>query len=372
MRFPRRSLLAAAPALALARRGWAAPRRELEVLSDRPAQLQTPIEFFDRLLTPNDVFFVRSHHGAPRLDLERKLEVTGLVESPLSLSLAELQKLPQHTVTAVLQCAGNGRSLFSPVIPGVQWTHGAMGQAEWTGVRLAELLARAKPKAGAKHVWLQGADLAPRPATPAFHRDLPLARALAEDTLVAWQMNGELLPLSHGAPFRLVVPGWAGSYWLKWLTRLELAATEHSGFFVAKGYRTPAAPVAPGARVPPEQLVPVTVMPVKSVIARPVEGAVLPPGKQEVVGVAFSGLAAIKQVEVSLDEKTWVKASLEGKPGLGRWQVFRATVEVKPGSAPRVVSRATDARGNVQPKDLAWNPSGYHYNAWHAVGWRVS
>jgi sulfite oxidase len=372
VKLPRRSVLAAAPALALARSGWADAPRQLEVLGDRPAQLQTPLEYFDRLLTPNDVFFVRSHHGMPRLDLTRKLEVTGLVESPLSLSLAELQKLPQTTVTAVLQCAGNGRALFSPTIAGAQWTHGAMGQAEWTGVRLAELLARAKPKGEAKHVWLIGADLAPRPATPAFHRDLPLQRALAEDTLVAWQMNGEPLPLSHGAPFRLVVPGWAGSYWLKWLTRLELAATEHSGFFVAKGYRTPNAPVAPGAKVPPEQMVPVTVMPVKSIIARPLEGAVLPPGKQEVVGVAFSGLAALKQVEVSLDEQTWVKAKLEGKSGLGRWQVFRATVEVKAETTPRVVARATDAKGNVQPRELAWNPSGYHYNAWHAVRWSVT
>lgn len=372
MKLARRSVLAAAPALALARSGLAAAPRQLEVLGDRPAQLQTPVEYFDRLLTPNDVFFVRSHHGLPKLDLSRKLEITGLVESPLALSLEQLQKLPQTTLTAVLQCAGNGRALFSPTVAGVQWTHGAMGQAEWTGVRLAELLARAKPKAEAKHVWLVGADLAPRPATPAFHRDLPLARALAEDTLVAWQMNGEPLALSHGAPFRLVVPGWAGSYWLKWLTRLELAATEHPGFFVAKGYRTSNAPVAPGAAVPPEQLVPVAAMPVKSVIARPLEGSVLPPGKQDVVGVAFSGLAAIKQVEVSLDEKTWVKAKLEGKPGLGRWQVFRATVEVKAGTAPRVVSRATDLAGNVQPRELAWNPSGYNYNAWHAVQWKVS
>lgn len=372
MKLARRSVLAAAPALAVSRAGWAAEPRQLEVLGDRPAQLQTPIEYFDRLLTPNDVFFVRSHHGLPKLDLARRLEVTGLVESPLSLSLEQLQKLPQTTVTAVLQCAGNGRALFSPTIAGVQWTHGAMGQAEWTGVRLAELFARAKPRAEAKHVWLVGADLPPRPATPAFHRDLPLERALAEDTLVAWQMNGAPLPLSHGAPFRLVVPGWAGSYWLKWLTRLELAASEHSGFFVAKGYRTPSAPVAPGAKVPPEQMVPVTAMPVKSVIARPVDGAVLPAGKQEVVGVAFSGVAAIRHVEVSLDEKTWVKAKLEGKPGLGRWQVFRAAVEVKAGATPRVVSRATDEKGNVQPRDLAWNPSGYHYNAWHGVGWRVT
>lgn len=368
----RRTLLAAAPALLLARAVRAAKGPELEVLSDRPAQLQTPLEWFDRLLTPNDVFFVRSHHGPPRLDLERKLTVTGLVEAPLELSLSALKKLPQTTVTAVLQCAGNGRAKLSPAVPGVQWMHGAMGQAEWTGVRLAELLARAKPRPEAKHVHLTGADLAPKPSTPAFLRDLPLEQARHPDTLVAWAMNGEPLSLQHGAPLRLVVPGWAGSYWLKWLTRLELSAVEQPGFFVQKGYRTPASPVEPGAKVPAEQLVPVTVMPVKSIIARPAEGAVLPAGRQEVVGVAFSGLAAIRQVEVSLDGARWVKAKLEGRGGLGRWQVFRASVDVRAGTTPTVFARATDERGNVQPKDAAWNPSGYHYNAWHSVSWSVT
>lgn len=368
----RRTLLAAAPALVLARAVRAAPP-ELEVLGDRPAQLQTPLEYFDRLLTPNDVFFVRSHHGPPRLDLERKLRVRGLVEKPLELSLAELKKLPQATVTAVLQCAGNGRALMKPIIPGVQWVHGAMGQAEWTGVRLAELLERAKPKPGGKHVLLAGADLAPKPATPAFHRDLPIEKALHPDTLVAWQMNGEPLPLSHGAPLRLVVPGWAGSFWLKWLTDLEVSATEQQGFFVQKGYRIPKEPVAPGAKVPPEQLVPVTVMPVKSIIARPAEGAVLPAGRQEVIGVAFSGFAAVRRVEVSADGgASWQKAKLEGKGGLGRWQVFKATVDVKPGSTPTVLARATDEQGNVQPKDAQWNPSGYHFNAWHSVTWSAT
>lgn len=368
----RRTLLAAAPALLLAR----AARAEgawLEVLGDRPAQLQTPLEYLDRLITPNEVFFVRSHHGPPRLDLARKLVLTGLVEKPLELDLEAFKKLPQTTVTAVLQCAGNGRALMSPVIPGVQWTHGAMGQAEWKGVRLAELLKRAKPKPEGRHVLLTGADLAPKPSTPAFLRDLPLEKALDPGTLIAWQMNGEPLPLSHGAPFRLVVPGWAGSYWLKWLTHLEVSAAEQPAFFVQKAYRIPREPVAPGAKVTPEQMVPVAVMPVKSIIARPASGAVLPAGRQQVVGVAFSGVAAIRHVEVSSDGgATWRKAKLDGKGGLGRWQVFEAAVDVKAGETATVIARATDAQGNVQPKDAVWNPSGYHYNAWHSVTWRAS
>lgn len=368
----RRALLAAAPALLLFREARAAAPARLEVLGDRPAQLQTPLQYFDRLITPNEVFFVRSHHGPPRKDLGRTLRLGGLVEAPLELTLEAVKKLPQRTVTAVLQCAGNGRAHIAPAVPGVQWQHGAMGQAEWTGVPLAELLARAKVKPEARHVRLAGADLPPRPQTPAFTRNLPLEQALHPDTLVAWQMNGEPLPLAHGAPFRLVVPGWAGAYWLKWLTHLELSATEEPGFFVQKGYRQPVEPVAPGTAPPPDKLVPVTVMPVKSVIARPAEGAVLPAGRQEVVGVAFSGLGAIRKVEVSLDGQRWAKAELLGKGGLGRWQVFRAAVVVKPGTTPTVVARATDERGNVQPKDAVWNPSGYHFNAWHAVRWSAT
>ncbi len=365
-------MLAAAPALLFARAARA-ESRQLEVLGDRPAQLQTPIEYFDRLITPNDVFFVRSHHGPPRLDLKRRLVVGGLVDSPLELSLDEVKKLPQTTVTAVLQCSGNGRSLMNPVVPGVQWTHGAMGQAEWTGVRLAELLKRAKAKPEGKYVLLAGADRAPKPATPAFLRDLPIEQALKPDTLVAWQMNGEPLPLSHGAPYRLIVPGWAGAYWVKWLTHLEVSTSAQPGFFVQKAYRIPPEPVAPGTKVAPEQMVPVSVMPVKSIIARPAAGATLPAGRQEIVGVAFSGFAAIRQVEVSPDGgASWVKAKLEGKAGLGRWQVFKGAVDVKAGTTPTVLARATDELGNVQPKDAVWNPSGYHFNAWHSVTWSAT
>jgi sulfite oxidase len=368
----RRTVLAAAPALFLAPRVRAAPAAQLELLADRPPQLQTPLEYFDRLLTPNEVFFVRSHLGIPRLNPNRALRITGLVDAPLELSVEALKKLPQTTVTAVLQCAGSGRSAMLPPVPGLQWSHGAMGQAEWTGVRIAELLERAKVKKDGAHLWLTGADLPPRAATPAFVRNLPMEKALHPDTLVAWQMNGEPLSLAHGAPLRLVVPGWAGSYWTKWLTQIEVAASEQPGFWVQKGYRAPASPVEPGAKVPPEQMVPVTLMPVKSIIARPLEGASLPAGKQEVVGVAFSGHAAIAKVEVSLDGAKWLPAKLEGKPGVGRWQVFRATVTVKKGQTAKVSSRATDQKGNVQPREVAWNPSGYHFNAWHTVSWSAT
>lgn len=367
-RWTRRELLWAASAMGLSHHVGAAP---FEVLSDAPLQLQTPLEALDGLITPTEHFFVRSHFGPPRFDLLRKLTVDGLVDHSLRLSLTELRKFPATKVTAVLQCAGNGRRRFSPPIPGVQWTHGAMGQAEWVGVRLSALLEKAKWKAHAKHVHLFGADGPPKPQTPPFIRSLPLEKALHPDTLVAWQMNGAPLTLEHGAPLRLVVPGWAGDHWLKWLVGVAVAEEEHSGFFVQKAYRIPSKPVAPGTKVPPEQMEPVTVMPVKSVVTFPKEGAVLPIGKMEVRGVAFSGAAGVQQVEVSLDEgKTWQPTRLEGESGAGRWQRFIFEFEATPGSKS-VLARATDTTGATQPKDAVWNPSGYFWNAWHRVSWSV-
>lgn len=347
------------------------PPRELLVQILRPENLATPIGWFDRLITPTDVFFVRSHFGAPAVVRDARLRIEGMVRRPIALSLADLEALPQTTLTAVLQCAGNGRALMQPRLAGVQWEHGAMGQATWTGVRLGDLLGRAGVADGAAHVGFRGADLPPMPSVPAFHRSLPIARALADTTLVALRMNGEPLTHAHGAPFRLVVPGWAANHWMKWLAVVEARETEAPGFYQQTGYRTPKTPVAPGAAVPPEEMTPVTTFPVKSIIARPVEGDSRPRGTQEIAGVAFSGAAAIARVEVSLDGgATWKRARLEGDSAPGRWQVFRHRFEAVPGPV-RALARATDALGNAQPEQAAWNPSGYHWNAWHAVAWEV-
>ncbi|MEN9799395.1 MAG: hypothetical protein RL653_3091 [Pseudomonadota bacterium] len=365
----RRTVLLAAPALAFPLRARGTP---FEVLADAPQQLQTPLSALEGLVTPTERFFVRSHFGPPRWNPSRTLAVSGLVSRPDSYSLAALKKLPKTTVRAVLQCAGNGRALFQPPIPGVQWQHGAMGQADWTGVQLSVLLARAQLGAGAAHVHLLGADRAPRPQTPPFIRSIPLDKALHPDTLVAWEMNGAPLTLEHGAPLRLVVPGWAGDHWLKWLVGIEVAAEEHPGFFVQKAYRFPRSPVAPGTKVPPEQMEPVTVMPVKSVITSPLDGATLASGALEVRGVAFSGTSGIRTVEISVDGgNTWTATDLEGEPGMGRWQLFRKKVDVTPGTWT-VLARATDESGARQPETAEWNPSGYYWNAWHRVTWRVT
>ncbi len=372
MEISRRSFLLTAGAgfVGLGGRAWGA---DLLELGASPQQLETPLEAFDRLHTPTEVFFVRSHFGPPALRADRALEITGLVGTSLSLTPDDLRAMPSATVTAVLICAGAGRSLYEPRVPGVQWGHGAMGQAEWRGVRLADLLAKAGVAKEAKHVGLRGADLPPMPTTPPFYRSMPIARALDPDTLVAYEMNGAPLPLSHGGPLRLVVPGWAADNWTKWLVELELQKDEEPGFYMQTAYRMPNTPVHPGESAAPESTHPVHEFPVKSVIARPADGARLARGRSEVVGVAFSGHAGIDRVDVSADDgRTWTGAKLEGEAGLGRWQVFRASLDLEKRGDASVLARATDAAGNVQPRTPTWNPSGYFWNGWHRVSLEVA
>ena len=337
-----------------------------------PQNLATPLHYFDRLITPTAVFFVRSHFGPPALDKTRKTTFDGMVKTPLSLNVDELRaQFPEVTVTAVLQCAGNGRALQKPRVPGIQWTHGAMGQATFTGVRLKDVLAKAGIAKDALHVRIAGADAPPKPTTPAFLRSLPIERAMDPSTILAYRMNGEDLTLAHGAPLRLVVPGWAGDHWVKWLIGVRAQREEADGFFMKTAYRMPSEPVEPGAAVPPEKMKPATTFSVKSIIARPGD-AKQPIGAQEVVGIAFSGVAPIASVEVSIDGgKTFAAAKLEGEGGAGRAQVFRYRFDQPTAGRVRAMARAKDKKGNEQPESPPWNPSGYFWNGWHAVEWEV-
>jgi DMSO/TMAO reductase YedYZ molybdopterin-dependent catalytic subunit len=316
----------------------------------------TPTEYFDRLITPNKLFFVRSHFGPPALK-ERTLKIDGLVDKPLELRSADLARFEEVTVTAALQCAGNGRSLHAPRVPGVQWEHGAMGQAAWTGVRLRDVLQAAGVQPAAKWLRSSGADRPPKPTTPRFVRGLPIARALDPSTLLAHRMNGEPLALEHGAPLRLIVPGWTGNHWVKWITSFHLQAEEVDGFFQQTGYKLDGKSL--------------TTFPVKSLIARPGDGGSVKAGAQEIVGVALSGDAPIARVEVSTDGGAhFADAQLEGEAGAGRWQIFRHRFDATPGTV-QAIARATDGAGRTQPEQPLWNQSGYLWNAWHRVRFTV-
>ncbi|MDB5100361.1 MAG: putative Sulfite:cytochrome c oxidoreductase, subunit [Cyanobacteria bacterium RYN_339] len=338
--------------------------------SSRPLDLETPVEAFRTDLTPNEAFFVRSHHDEPTVDARAwRLRVEGLVGHKLSLSLADLKKLPRHELTAVLQCAGNGRGAFRPGVPGVAWQVGGVGNARWAGVRLADVLARAGLKPGAAHVGLHGVDAPVLPTTPKFARSIPLPKALHPDTLLAYEMNGAPLPRLHGFPLRVVVPGWVGDDWIKWLERIEVRADEDPGFFVQKGYRYPVHPGPPGEPVPVEATAPMTELVVKSLIAAPAHHQRLKPGPITVEGVAWTGGdARIAQVEISVDGNvSWRPAELLGEDRPYGWRRFRA-VWSAPAGHHVVSARATDTRGAAQPlQDPPWNPGGYLWNGIHGV-----
>jgi DMSO/TMAO reductase YedYZ molybdopterin-dependent catalytic subunit len=343
---------------------YAKGKAQLIRRTERPLNYESVRATFTTRITPVERFYLRNHFDIPKVDAAKwRLEVHGLVEKPLSLSLADLQRMPQVTVEAVLQCAGNGRALFRPQVPGVQWQFGAMGNAEWTGVRLRDVLERARPKAEAAFLQYQGAERPIMDTTPQFIRALPVAKAQHADTLVALKMNGKPLVPDRGAPARLVVPGWVGDDWVRYLTDMEVRADEPKAFYYNPGYRFPATPGAPGAPVPADQMKPMTRANVKSLLGSLSDGDLLRPGTHELLGVAFSGEAGIDRVEVSLDGgKSWTAAKLDGPATPYGFRVFRHPWKAEAGTY-EIACRATDTAGATQPEVGVWNPGGYLNNA---------
>ena len=341
---------------------------ELIRMSERPLNYESVRSTFTTRITPVGRFYLRNHFDIPKVDIATwRLKVRGLAEKPLSLSLADLERMPQAKVEAVLQCAGNGRGLFTPQVPGVQWRFGAMGSAEWTGVRLKDVLALAGPKQDAAFVQLQGAEKPAMSATPKFIRAIPLAKAIHPDTLLALKMNGKPLALNRGSPARLVLPGWVGDDWVRALVDVEIRSDEPKTFYYDTAYRFPVAPGAPGAAIPADQMKPMTTINVKSLLGSLKDGDVLPPGVHPLAGVAFSGEAGIDRVELSFDAgKSWTAADLDGPATPYGFRVFRHAWKAEPGSY-EVACRATDSNGATQPETPVWNPGGYLFNAFDRV-----
>ncbi|MGE0812455.1 MAG: sulfite oxidase [Vicinamibacterales bacterium] len=334
-------------------------------LSVRPPDYETPVALLDALLTPLDAFYVRCHMPMPPAadPAAWRLGIEDEVGAPATLSLADLRQLPETSLTVTLECAGNGRAFFDPPVPGIQWRKGAVGNAKWTGVRVADLLRRVNARPTATHLWVSGADR-PMGTQPPFVRQVPMAKAAHPDTIVAWAMNDQPIPHAHGGPLRLIVPGWEGAYAIKWLTSIRVAAAEHDGFWVATGYRYPTRRVVPGAAVDARDMAPLTGMSVKSLITRPLDGAVVAPGPVTVAGFAWAGETDVAQVEVSVDGgATWATARFAGPAVRYSWRRFEHTFEATRPEAYTILSRATDARGVVQPVVPQWNPSGYLWNA---------
>ena len=359
----RRFLAAAAAAAVTASLPGPVLRRRLLQMNGYPIDAETPLELLTSYLTPNDLFFVRHHWNPVFPDPETwSLAIDGEVGSPLRLSLADLKRLPKASATCVLQCAGNGRSLHRPIVPGVQWGPGAVGNATWTGVRVRDLLEKAGVRPSARHLHTFGADKPPLKVPP-FHRSLELEKVLA-DGIVAYEMNGSPLPRLHGGPARLVVPGWAGDHWMKWLERISAQPEPQKGFYMDVGYRYPKTPGEPGVKFKPEEMDPVRELFVKSSITTAPKNAAVG-SAVEIAGFALSGTPDIAKVEVSDDGgTTWRDAKLGQDRAPYSWRLWSFAYVPKAAGKVALVARATDGRGTVQPRQAVWNQSGYLYNAW--------
>ena len=332
--------------------------------TERPLNYESVRSTFTTRITPVEKFYLRNHFDLPVVDVKAwRLKVHGLVEKPMELSLADLEKMPQVTVEAVLQCAGNGRAFMVPHVPGVQWRSGAMGNAEWTGVRLKDVLDLARPKAEAAFMQYQGAEKPTMSTTPPFIRCIPLAKARHADTLLALRMNGRPLPADRGQPVRVVTPGWVGDDWVRALVDIELRADESTAFYYNPGYRFPVTPGAPGAAIPADQMKPMSKVNVKSILGSLSDGDVLKAGVHPLAGVAFSGEAGIDRVELSFDGGTsWQEAKLQGPSTPYGFRLFQHDWKAAPGKYD-VLCRATDSAGAKQPEAPVWNPGGYLNNA---------
>jgi DMSO/TMAO reductase YedYZ molybdopterin-dependent catalytic subunit len=361
-------LLSAAPALALggAESGFA--ESGFIVRSHNPEDFEMSLDGFSTWITPADRFFIRTHLYKPTIDANQwRLKVGGQVASPLTLEMADLKKLPRVELVSVIECAGNGRSFYQPTVTGLQWRYGAVANIRWAGARLSDVLKKAGMRPSTKEILFNGADV-PIGTMPDFVRTVPVAKAMHPDTLLAYEMNGGAIPASHGFPLRLIVPGWAGDSWVKWVTDIEARDQEFDGFFMKTAYRRPMRTVQPGAAVDPADMTPVTQINPKSVISSPLEGQTLAKGAVTIRGAAWAGESPIAKVDVSTDNgRTWHPARLGSDQSKYSWRLWDYTWTPSAAGSYVLMAQASDTTGKKQPFAQEWNPSGYLYNVVHQV-----
>jgi DMSO/TMAO reductase YedYZ molybdopterin-dependent catalytic subunit len=322
--------------------------------SQNPDNLEFPFNTLDSVITPNNLFYVRNHFAAPQINANKwRLRVGGAVMQELTLSQADLRAMPSRTVTATLECAGNSRALVQPPLRGVAWQLGAVSNAEWTGVPLAAILERAGARNAAVEVVLEGADRGAVAAEPGlgqihFARSIPVAKARQQDVLLAYRMNGADLPASHGFPLRAIVCDWYGMASVKWLQRIAVSDRPFTGFFQTFDYSIFE------RRGGQPQLVPITEMQVKALIAQPIAGRMLGTNAEvRVHGAAWTGESEVTRVEVSTDGgRMWQPARLLHQAVAHSWRLWDYSWRT-PAQAGRVtlMARATDARNRQQPME---------------------
>ena len=355
-----------------------ARKEGLALLNARPINMETPAHLLDDAITPANRLFVRNNGIVP--DYEEHpaenwtITIDGEVDKPLTLSIADLKRdFEVVTKQLWIECGGNGRKFYEPGASGNQWSLGAIGCPQWTGVRLRDVLKKAGVKDSAVYTAHHSVDmhLSGDPEKAPISRGVPIAKALEEDSIIAFEMNGEPLPVLNGFPLRLVVPGWPGSCSQKWLKRIEIRDQIHDGpKMTGTAYRMPAYPVSPGTEVPKEDMVIIHEMPVKSLVTYPVTGSRVKLGeKVEFRGHAWSGQGDVSEMEVSIDfGATWQKVKLDKPVNKFAWQHWKAMLTFPKAGYYEVWARATDHTGTSQPSVVpGWNPKGYLNNMQHRV-----
>ena len=355
---------------------------KLVVLGDRPLVAETPEHVLDDDTTPTDKFFVRNNGPTPEAASNAdgwKIVIDGEINQKLELTVGQLKsRFRPVTRRLVLECGGNGRSFFTPQARGNQWTNGGAGCAEWTGVRLIDVLQAAGVKSSAVFTGHYGADRSlADPTKDAISRGVPIRKAMDENNLIVFAMNGQPLSNIHGGPVRLLVPGWPGSVSSKWLNRIWVRDKVHDGAGMGgTSYRVAIKPMVPGDRVDPDNFRDLESMPVRSIITSPANGTSFGKEVREVKlrGAAWAGDLTVRQVDVSIDYgASWQSAQLDGPKNPYDWQRWTATVRVPSEGYYELWTRATDSKGIMQPHIAGnWNPQGYGANPMHRVAIRIA
>lgn len=353
----------------------------MEVLNDKPWNIEAKAHLLDDKITPNSSMFIRNNGLIPEnIDASTwTLTIDGeSANESKTYSLAELKtKFPQYTYQLTLECGGNGRSEFDPPAKGNQWTVGAVSCANWTGIRLRDVLEDVGIKSDAVYIGYHAADvhLSRDPQKEPISRGAPMPKAMQDETLIAFKMNGKDIPLAHGYPLRLVAGGWPASVSGKWLTRISVRNIVHDGTkMTGTAYRVPCNPVAPGEKVKDEDMCIIESMPVKSLITYPKTGATIKEGKSlNIRGHAWAGELEVSKMEYSIDfGSTWSDCDLEKPTNRLAWQHFSANVDFPKKGYYEVWARAMDSQGISQPMLLpGWNPKGYLNNACHRIAIKV-
>ena len=355
--------------------------KEMVLLNDKPWNMEAQAHLLDDAITPNSCMFIRNNGLIPEsIDVRNwVLKIDGeSVTKEKTYTLAELKsKFKQYTYQLTIECGGNGRSEFNPPAQGNQWTIGAVHCASWTGVRLRDVLEDAGIKNNAVYIGYHAADLhlSRDPKKEPISRGCPMSKALQDETLIAFKMNGEEIPLVHGYPLRLVAGGWPASVSGKWLNRISIRNIVHDGEKMGgDSYRVPCKPIEPGEKIKDEDYCIIESMPVKSLITYPKSGAIINKGKTlNIRGHAWAGELEVTKMEYSIDYgSTWKVCTVEKAKNRLAWQHFKASVDFPQTGYYEVWAKATDSNGKAQPMLLpGWNPKGYLNNACHRIAVKV-